>query len=255
MNKNKKAAMGVAGIVIAAALVVYAAPAAAKDKGHEHGGEKKAAAAEHAHDHGDKAKGAADHAKDHGDKAKDTAASAAKSASGGATFDAGMRPILADYLAILKALSSDSTDGVAKAAAAISDRAAKLDTRSVEGDHAMHYAQITKDLQVGAESLAVAPTLESARESMKVLSRPMAMWATMSEPQDINIVYCSMAAGSWVQKRGEISNPYYGSSMLTCGEVIGGPDFAGKAPEQASKAADKGHGGDGHDHGGGGHDH
>jgi hypothetical protein len=50
----------------------------------------------------------------------------------------------------------------------------------------------------------------------------MAMWGTMSKPKGIDVVFCSMAKGSWLQKRGEVRNPYYGSSMLTCGEVVGG---------------------------------
>jgi len=31
-----------------------------------------------------------------------------------------------------------------------------------------------------------------------------------------------MAKGSWLQSGKEIKNPYYGKSMLACGEIVGG---------------------------------
>jgi hypothetical protein len=34
----------------------------------------------------------------------------------------------------------------------------------------------------------------------------------------VKVAYCPMVRKSWLQKDGTISNPYYGSSMQTCGE-------------------------------------
>jgi hypothetical protein len=48
----------------------------------------------------------------------------------------------------------------------------------------------------------------------------MAMWATMVKPIGINVAYCSMTPGSWLQTGDEIRNPYYGASMLKCGEIV-----------------------------------
>ena len=48
--------------------------------------------------------------------------------------------------------------------------------------------------------------------------------ATMSKVADVNVVFCSMAKGSWLQKEKVIANPYYGSKMLRCGEIISGKD-------------------------------
>ena len=45
----------------------------------------------------------------------------------------------------------------------------------------------------------------------------MAMWATMSKPAGVNVVFCSMAKASWLQTDKKIRNPYYGKKMLTCG--------------------------------------
>ena len=62
------------------------------------------------------------------------------------------------------------------------------------------------------------------RETFKSLSKPMAMWGTMSKPQGIYVVYCPMAKGSWLQKGKEIRNPYHGHEMLRCGEIVGGEE-------------------------------
>ena len=61
-----------------------------------------------------------------------------------------------------------------------------------------------------------------ARDAFKELSRPMAMWVTMSKPAGVNVVFCSMAKGSWLQTDAKIRNPYYGAKMLSCGQIIGG---------------------------------
>ena len=40
-------------------------------------------------------------------------------------------------------------------------------------------------------------------------------------PEGIEVAYCPMAfnyeGGRWLQQSGDISNPYYGASMLRCG--------------------------------------
>ena len=137
-------------------------------------------------------------------------------------FDRQMEPILNDYLQIGSALSADSLNGVREKAEAIAKLARGLDSGSVSGEHAAHYKNVPANLEKAAQSLSKAQSLTAARDAFKDLSKPMAMWVSMSKPKNIDVVYCSMAKGSWVQKRGKKSNPYYGPKMLECGEVVGG---------------------------------
>lgn len=148
--------------------------------------------------------------------------SAARADSGAQRFDQQMQPILESYLRIGDALSSDSMDGVRKNAESIVKLAATLDPASVSGEHAAHYKNVPANLDKAARALSKADGLEKARESFKKLSQPMAMWAGMSKPKGVDVVYCSMAKGSWVQKHGKVRNPYYGPKMLDCGEVVDG---------------------------------
>ncbi len=142
-------------------------------------------------------------------------------ASGTQRFDQQMEPILESYLSIANALATDSLDGVSEKAEAIAKHAGSLDSASVSGEHAAHYKNVPANLKSAAQSLTKAQSLDDARESFKKLSQPMAMWVTMSKPKNIDVVYCSMAKASWVQKHGKVRNPYYGPKMLDCGDVVG----------------------------------
>ncbi len=149
-------------------------------------------------------------------------AESATHGTGTEKFDRQMEPILNHYLRIGNALSADSLDGVHERAEAIAKLAGGLDSGSVSGEHAAHYKNVPANLKKSAHALSRAETLNAARESYRKLSMPMAMWATMSKPKQIDVLYCSMAKGSWLQKHGKTRNPYYGSKMLECGDVVGG---------------------------------
>jgi len=139
-----------------------------------------------------------------------------------AAFDRAMSAVFAEYETIHKSLSSDTTKGVAASANKISKLVAKVDASSVQGKHAAHYKHLPMKIRSAATKLAKAKGIAKQREAFMELSRPLAMWATMSKPAGINVVFCSMAKGSWLQRDKKIANPYYGAKMLRCGEVVSG---------------------------------
>jgi hypothetical protein len=140
-----------------------------------------------------------------------------------ARFDAAMRPLVEEYLRAQTALAADSDKGVAAAAREMEKLAGKLDAATVKGAQAGRYKELPPKIKTAAAQLAAAKGIAPAREAFKALSRPLALWATLSKPADLNVVFCSMARGSWLQKDKAIRNPYYGAQMLRCGEVVSGP--------------------------------
>ncbi|MBW2735711.1 MAG: DUF3347 domain-containing protein [Deltaproteobacteria bacterium] len=148
--------------------------------------------------------------------------SSARQQTDTAAFDKAMGPVFSHYEGIQKALAADSTKGVARAAQKIAKIAAKLKPEGVTGKHAAHYKHLPTKIKTAAKDLAKASDLAAQRKAFMALSRPLAMWATMSKPPGINVVFCSMAKGSWLQRDKSIANPYYGSKMLRCGEVVSG---------------------------------
>jgi hypothetical protein len=144
----------------------------------------------------------------------------ASAASGTERFDREMQPILQSYLKIGDTLAADSLEGVAAEAKRVAALSSKLDPRSVTGEHASHFRDVPAKLEKAAGTLAKSKTLVEARAAYKKLSMPMGMWASMSKPQGVDVVYCPMAKASWLQKRGAIRNPYHGAEMLRCGQVV-----------------------------------
>ncbi len=70
-------------------------------------------------------------------------------------------------------------------------------------------------------------SLETAREAYRSVSHAMLHAATVARgpktAQKLTHYYCPMVpggGGDWMQPGGELANPYWGSEMLTCGEVV-----------------------------------
>jgi len=89
--------------------------------------------------------------------------------------------------------------------------------------HAKELANVAKkhpDIAAKASTLSTAKTLDTARNTFAALSDAMIAYrATSDERPKPQLVYCSMAKHSWLQPKGEISNPYLDASMRTCGEI------------------------------------
>ena len=112
------------------------------------------------------------------------------------------------YLKIQAALADDRVDDVranasevAKAASSLGPPAAKIDT--------------------AATQLASTTQLEEARDKFGVLSDAVVAYVDaqhLTLPDGVRTAYCPMVHKPWLQKGDTIDNPYYGSSMLTCGE-------------------------------------
>jgi membrane fusion protein, copper/silver efflux system len=112
------------------------------------------------------------------------------------------------YLKIQIALAQDRIDDVranagdvAKAASSLGAPAVKIDTAAVQ--------------------LASATALEDARDKFGVLSDAIVTYMDglhLTPPDGVRKAYCPMVNKPWLQKGDTLENPYYGSSMLTCGE-------------------------------------
>lgn len=129
------------------------------------------------------------------------------------------------YSIIQAQLAGDSLDGVAAAAHTM----ASLATANADADAtALGVAggKVTDARATLAESartatlLANTTDLAQARASFADLSRAMVGLRDMTEGERPAVAYCSMVGHEWLQQKGAITNPYYGSSMLRCGEIV-----------------------------------
>ena len=74
------------------------------------------------------------------------------------------------------------------------------------------------EVKARAQAAADAANIAAMRKAFKPLSEAV---VKMGMPPGHVAAFCPMYEGgaSWVQKGEKIANPYYGNSMLTCGEV------------------------------------
>jgi hypothetical protein len=87
--------------------------------------------------------------------------------------------------------------------------------------------ELEKRLKAEKQSLAVksahelqsAKNLNEARESFLKISKAILPWARKHQIKGIVLAYCPMKPGHWLQKAGDLRNPYYGAEMLECGVV------------------------------------
>jgi hypothetical protein len=129
-------------------------------------------------------------------------------ASGVARAGDALLTMLDPYFRIQSTLSDDKTEGLKADATAIAVAARALGEPG---------APIAK----AADTLAGATDLAAARMAFGQLSDAVIAFSesTKAAPgDDVHAMFCPMVNKQWMQKGSKVSNPYYGKSMLTCGE-------------------------------------
>jgi len=98
----------------------------------------------------------------------------------------------------------------------------------LEGPNAAIAADYLETLRVSASRMR-GRSLDSMRAQFQAISRAVIGLLTMAGEKnvgdDLRVFACPMAGGEWVQRGDEPANPYYGFSMLRCGDPtdIAGP--------------------------------
>lgn len=118
------------------------------------------------------------------------------------------------YEAVWQALSGDTLDGVA-------DHAEALAQIAETGDHPAKAREAVPEIVEHSRSLAAASNLGAARDAFGELTKPMVRYRKTVGADHLQVAYCPMLKKAWLQPEGDLANPYYGSEMLTCGEIVG----------------------------------
>lgn len=120
--------------------------------------------------------------------------------------------LVSAYEPIQTALASDSTSRVVEAAA---DVAAKATALVPQGSERPEPSEL-----IAAARAVKGPDLATLREQVKRLSLALAKLVQSQPVEGFGIYFCPMADAYWLQKIGPVRNPYFGKSMLTCGEQV-----------------------------------
>jgi hypothetical protein len=117
-------------------------------------------------------------------------------------------------------IKSDSKLTSAKATALLTAITAVKMDKLKSNEHTV-WMKVMKKLTADAKSISSTTDLKKQRETFKSLSKSTYDLIKVSNPdQPIYKQYCPMADADWLSKEKAVKNPYYGSSMLTCGNVV-----------------------------------
>jgi len=120
-----------------------------------------------------------------------------------------LQTALEQYVKIQTALAGDSLKGVPEAAAAIAE------TAKTNSD------ALPEAVMMQAEAVGKATDIKAARVALKPLSMSLISAASALKDKTGHYyeAFCPMAGAAWIQADKKVANPYYGASMLTCGEI------------------------------------
>jgi hypothetical protein len=121
-----------------------------------------------------------------------------------------LRGIVKTYLELHALLAQDKFDELKGPAGTLASQAAALGKEGA-------------GLAKAATAFAAAKDLKLARDSFAPLSDALIARVKANGSadlaSDLRVGYCPMNRQSWIQREEPVRNPYYGTTMLTCGSV------------------------------------
>jgi hypothetical protein len=123
--------------------------------------------------------------------------------------------ILDQYFLIHSSLAKDSTQGIDGAAKKIVNLASSAGVTDTQ------VQKLLSQVEEAARHIQ-GKDLKQTREQFFELSKPLLVYLNQfySGNREFYRYYCDMAKKGWIQPNKGASNPYMGSSMPTCGNLI-----------------------------------
>ncbi|MGO3183352.1 MAG: efflux RND transporter periplasmic adaptor subunit [Aequorivita sp.] len=140
-------------------------------------------------------------------------------------FQAQLKAVFGDYMAIEKALVNDNSELPKKAASDLVKSIGNVDMKLLKDETAhTHWMRLKKELAKSATEISKTLDIETQREHFVHLSAHLiSALKTFGINQKVYVDYCPMANNDvgafWLSTEEEILNPYFGASMLNCGDI------------------------------------
>jgi hypothetical protein len=124
------------------------------------------------------------------------------------SFAASESDLLKTYVSVQESLAADNLAAANSAAQELQKQIKQSRDKSLQG------------VGPNLEKFIAAKDIGESRSEFKKVSEPFTNLVMKKKEKDFEVVSCPMAGAKWVQKKGEVANPYYGKEMLTCGEKL-----------------------------------
>lgn len=136
-----------------------------------------------------------------------------------------LKPLYATYLKWKDAMTNDDFAEAQKMAINMKSVLEKINMGLFKGDSHDAWMDFQGSLSNSLEHVLHFSDIEQLRKTFQTVSTTMIEMANTFKPlgETIYVLHCPMAdnnkGADWLSSEKEIRNPYFGSSMLTCGEV------------------------------------
>lgn len=136
-----------------------------------------------------------------------------------------LKPIFDNYFKFKNALTNDDLAKSKSNAATMLTSLEKVNMSEFEGDAHMEWMKYEKAINTSLSKIKSQNDIEEIRKSFQSISDEMLGLAENFKPlsSKIYVQHCPMAdsnrGADWLSLEEKVVNPYFGNSMLTCGEV------------------------------------
>ena len=131
------------------------------------------------------------------------------------------------YFSLQNALSHDSVDNALTGSKTILEALNNVDMSLVTGEAHMAWMNELSITEKQSKTIAGSRDIASSRQAFQHLSQSVIRVAEMfgtSGKASIYRFHCPMAddnkGADWLQNKSDLENPYYGSSMFKCGDLV-----------------------------------
>lgn len=128
------------------------------------------------------------------------------------------------YFALKDALVKDDGTTASDKAVALVKAIKEVDMKSMASDEHASWMKVEKDLLMHAEHIGETKDIAHQREHFSMLSENVySLMKVFKSDETIYLQHCPMyndgKGADWLSKQSAVKNPYYGSSMLSCGKT------------------------------------
>lgn len=136
-----------------------------------------------------------------------------------------LKPVFSNYFLLKDALVKTDAKTGAALAKELSNAINSVKMDKLANEEHMVWMKVMKDLAASAKKIEETKDISVQREHfIDVSNHVYALIKVSKQENPVYYQHCPMAndgkGANWLSKESNVKNPYYGSMMLTCGEVV-----------------------------------
>ena len=140
-------------------------------------------------------------------------------------FQEQLKAVFNEYINLKDALVKEDSKGASESVISLLNNLTRVDMKLLSNNKAHnHWMSLEGEIKSSATSISETSDIKSQRDHFKHLSSHLINAVQLfGVDEKVYVEFCPMADNNngayWLSKEEKVINPYFGSAMLTCGEV------------------------------------